>query len=82
MYCYECGENNPDNAKFCRNCGAPLKEEPKKVEVIETTPANNNTYQNSQTTSGTSSKDNSSTWIGCCLCLVGIFIIFAIMGMF
>ena len=27
MYCYKCGEDNPDEAKFCKNCGATLKKE-------------------------------------------------------
>ena len=27
MYCYKCGEENPDKAKFCKNCGALLKKE-------------------------------------------------------
>lgn len=27
MYCHKCGENNPDEAKFCKNCGARLKKE-------------------------------------------------------
>ena len=37
MFCYKCGEENPDEAKYCRNCGATLKKEEtvKKVEVIE-----------------------------------------------
>lgn len=24
MYCPKCGEKNPDEARFCGNCGAPL----------------------------------------------------------
>ena len=46
MYCHKCGENNPDEAKFCKNCGARLKKEEtvKKVEVIEAP-----TYQKKQT---------------------------------
>ena len=27
MYCRKCGEDNPDNAVFCRNCGERLVEE-------------------------------------------------------
>lgn len=26
MYCTKCGSNNPDDAKFCRNCSEPLAE--------------------------------------------------------
>ena len=25
MYCTKCGAANPDRAKFCKNCGAPIK---------------------------------------------------------
>ena len=80
MYCRYCGENNPDEAVFCKNCGKKLKEEVKKPEVITHTTNQNNNHQ-STTTTNTSSNDNSD-WIGCCMCLIAIFIIFAIMGSF
>jgi uncharacterized membrane protein YvbJ len=85
MFCYKCGEDNPDEAKFCRNCGAPLKEEEpaKKVEVIEN-PTNyqQNNYQSRQqtTTTTTSSKSDGNSWIICC-CL-GIIVIFIISALF
>ena len=81
MFCYNCGEENPDEAKFCKNCGAVLKKEEtvKKVEIVEAPRQQQNTYQ--QTTSSTSSSNNDgNSWISCCLCIVGIFIIFAIIG--
>ena len=85
MYCYNCGEKNPEEAKFCKNCGATLKKEEtiKKVEVIQTPAGNQNTsYQNTQTHTTTSTTSNSSKdssdWIGCCICLIVIFIIFGI----
>ncbi len=28
MYCKKCGEQNPEEAKFCRRCGAPLEVAP------------------------------------------------------
>jgi hypothetical protein len=28
MFCPQCGEENPDNAKFCSKCGAALKAAP------------------------------------------------------
>ncbi|WP_298499156.1 zinc-ribbon domain-containing protein [uncultured Methanobrevibacter sp.] len=79
MYCYNCGENNPDEATYCKNCGAVLRKEEtvKKVEIIENQSSNNNTHQDSS-----SSSNDSSDWIGCCLCLIGIFIVFAIIGLF
>ncbi|MER2013123.1 MAG: zinc-ribbon domain-containing protein [Methanobrevibacter sp.] len=81
MFCYKCGEENPDEAKFCKNCGALLKKEEtvKKVEIVEAPRQQQNTYQ--QTTSSTSTSNNDgNSWISCCLCIVGIFIIFAIIG--
>lgn len=79
MYCHKCGENNPDEAKFCKNCGARLKKEEtvKKVEVIEAP-----TYQKEQTktTTSTSSNSSSSSWIGCC-CL-GLIIVFILSAIF
>ena len=80
MYCRYCGENNPDEAVFCKNCGKKLTEEIKKPEVITQTDNQNNNHQ-STTTPSTSSNDNSD-WIGCCMCLIAIFIVFAIMGSF
>ena len=74
MYCYKCGEDNPENATYCKNCGALLKEEKtvKKVEVINDNQNSNKTYKS--TTTSTSASD-SSTLAGCCLCVIGIFII-------
>ena len=78
MYCSKCGEENPENAVFCRNCGEKLKEEVKKAEVIETPPSQNNN-QHTQTSTESSSK-NHSDWLSCCVCLFAVFIIFAIIG--
>ena len=81
MYCRYCGEKNPEEAVFCKNCGKRLKEEVKKPEVIEKPKTNQSNYQQSTTTTS-SSTNNNSDWIGCCLCLIAIFIIFAIIGSF
>ena len=81
MFCRYCGEENPENAVFCKNCGKRLKEEVKKPEVIETLENNNYNQKTTQSTTTTSSSSgDNSDWIGCCLCLIAIFIIFAIMG--
>ena len=75
MYCRHCGENNLDEAVYCKNCGKKLKEEPKKVEVVER-PRQNQDYDQKSTTTTNTSTDADSGWIGCC-CL-GLIIIFII----
>lgn len=83
MYCYKCGEDNPDEAKFCKNCGAVLKKEEgtvKKVEVIEAPNYQNNNQQKTTTTTSSTSSSDSSMWIGCC-CL-GLIVIFIISALF
>ena len=82
MFCRQCGEKNPDEAVYCKNYGCKLKEEIKKAEIIENATTNQNTNNQQSTTTSSSSSSDSSTWIGCCLCLIGIFIIFAIIGSF
>lgn len=78
MFCRKCGEENPENAVFCRNCGERLeKEEVKKTEVIENEVRTN--YTDQQSTTGTSSDDDSN-WTSCCLCIIAVFIVFAILG--
>lgn len=81
MFCYNCGEENPDEAKYCRNCGALLKKEEtaKKVEVIEAPEYNQKRHQTTSTTSGSSSSDGSG-WIGCC-CL-GLIVVFILSALF
>lgn len=37
-YCSECGYENPDEAKFCRNCGEKLKAAPIEVAQKQETP--------------------------------------------
>lgn len=31
MFCQKCGKSNPDHARFCENCGAPLQQAPPQV---------------------------------------------------
>ncbi|NLD57359.1 MAG: zinc ribbon domain-containing protein, partial [Methanomicrobiales archaeon] len=31
MFCQKCGKSNPDHARFCENCGAPLQQVPPQV---------------------------------------------------
>ena len=82
MFCRKCGEENPEEAVYCKNCGAKLIEEIKKPEVIETT-TNRNTNQNTnqKSTTSTSSSTSDSSWIGCCcLGLIVVFILSALFG--
>ena len=87
MYCYKCGEDNPDEAKFCKNCGAELKkeQEAKKVEVMEAPNYQKNNQQRTTTTTTTTSSDSSdnTTWIACCcIGLIAIFILSALFSGF
>ena len=81
MFCYNCGEENPDEAKYCKNCGALLRKEEtvKKVEVIEA-PSYQQNNNHKQTKTTTTTKNDSNNWIGCCLCIIVIFFVFAIFG--
>lgn len=74
MFCRNCGEENPENAVYCKNCGNRLIEEVKKAEVIEAPTRN----QSSSTTER--SDRDSSSWIGCC-CL-GVIVIFILAALF
>ena len=83
MFCYNCGEENPDDAKYCRNCGVMLRKEDvvKKVEIVESPQYQQNNNQQQTTTTTTSNNNGGSDWISCCLCLFVIFIVFAIIGL-
>ena len=76
MFCRKCGEENPDNAVFCRNCGERLNEEAKKTTVIE---VENEKQESNQTSSSTGIKKDND-WMNCCICIVVVFIVFAIFG--
>lgn len=67
MFCKKCGEKNPDNAIYCRNCGCKLIEDVKKTEVIE----------NQENTTTNPVNNDNSNWMNCCICIIGIFIAFA-----
>ena len=73
MYCNKCGEKNPEEAVYCRNCGAELRQEVKKTEIIESIP--NQNYDQQPPKSENKGNDD---WKCCCGCLVLIFVIFAI----
>ena len=36
MYCSQCGAANPDDARFCEQCGAPLDPEERRIVASET----------------------------------------------
>lgn len=72
MFCKFCGEENPEDAVYCKNCGEKLEEKVLKAEVIEKP-----THTKKETKK---SDDGKSDWISCCLCLIPVFIIFAIIS--
>lgn len=72
MLCRKCGEDNPENAVFCRNCGERLQEEVKKVEIIE--------EETRQKQATASPNKNNSDIMSCCICIIAVFIIFGILG--
>lgn len=85
IICPECGKENPQGSKFCRNCGINLthehkteqnKEPAKKATVIDT-PTQNRTHTHS--TAPKTKKDDKDWWL-CCICLFFIFLFFAIAG--
>ena len=83
MYCNNCGTYNPEGAKFCKNCGHELNKKAEYVEkpiqsseVKRPTVENTNQYQQPPTSDNNNS--GSSSWLSCCVCLIGLFIIFAI----
>ncbi|MEE1156828.1 MAG: zinc-ribbon domain-containing protein [Methanobrevibacter sp.] len=89
IICPECGEENPQGSKFCRKCGVNLVyEEPerekkestaKKVTVEDSNGPIRKTTVNTNS-SGTNTQKSDSKWWGCCICLIFLFIIFAIFG--
>lgn len=86
MKCPNCDTLNPDNAKFCKTCGINLQEshifEENIAEEKTHTPTveSNANYQQTNTNSGNNS--GSSDWLMCCVCLIAIFIVFAIISSF
>ena len=88
MKCPNCDTVNEDNAKFCKTCGINLQvdhtfEENNEKEKIHTpTVENNVNYQQSSNNTNTNNNGGSSDWWICCICLVAIFIVFAIFSSF
>ena len=83
MKCPNCDTENPDNAKFCKTCGINLQEnhifEENEEEKTHTpTVETNVNYHQNNTTNNSGNNSGSSDWWLCCICLVAIFIVFAI----
>ena len=85
MYCFKCGHKNPDEAKFCQNCGTKLDNESQKSKIDA-----NEVFDKSADlikTEASNFKDKWSTWsdkqkflslIVCCC--IGWILISSIMG--
>lgn len=82
MKCPNCDTTNPDNAKFCRNCGMDLQKNDIPEEEIVHVPKIEEDGDYRQTTTNSVNDDRSSTWVACCIFVVIIFIAFAIFGFF
>ncbi len=92
-FCPECGEENPEGSKFCRRCGINLIHETPKTEPKQQTTAKkvtvetnqgpvNTTRVNTNSSSTTiNQKDDGTNWGWCCVCLIFLFIIFAIFSL-
>ena len=88
IICPECGEENPQESKFCRKCGINLVYEEPEPEKKEST-AKKVTVEDSNgpirttvntNSSSTNTQKNDSKWWACCICIIFLFIIFAILG--
>lgn len=87
MYCPKCGEDNPDNALFCKNCGSKL--DVKKSVTIESNQSSANTVErpkvnynesnNAGSNNNVSNNGGSNDILGyigcCCLCIVILYVI-------
>ena len=81
MKCTNCDTINPDNARFCRNCGMDLQENDiPDEEVVHVATIEDDDYRQANTSSG--NDGGSSTLIACCVIVVIIFIAFAIFSFF
>ncbi|WP_405297979.1 zinc-ribbon domain-containing protein [Methanobrevibacter sp.] len=69
MFCKECGAEIPDDAKHCRECGAKL---------VDDTPSNSTTVAPVEKESFF--KKNKKVLIGCCIGLIVIFLLVAILS--
>lgn len=68
-YCQKCGKKlNSGEVNYCSKCGASIKTGKK-------------TYGKKSTTTKTSSKDDSSDWVLCCVAVFVVFIIMAFWGL-
>ena len=88
MFCSNCGEENKDDAKFCRKCGASLKgTNPIKDTYVSTGKApseiSNSNVGSTSSSSASNSNDNKNliiiclTIIICAILIAGAFVLFS-----
>lgn len=67
MFCKECGAEIPDDAKHCNKCGAKLVDD---TPVVKSEPIKEESFV----------QKNKKVLIGCCVGLIVIFFLFALMS--
>lgn len=86
MYCNECGTPNPDNGKFCSNCGATLTGQRQSVESQQ--PVNQQPVYQQPQVSGSNNSTNGSTTGSkrvvppALIVIGGLIMLFTALGMF
>lgn len=94
MYCRDCGAENSDSAKFCKNCGAPLASGSIKDSVTKSERLNNNVHSeninnvrersspNTAQSMGAASNSSSSNKNTLIICITAIICVALVAGAF